>query len=95
MGLLFFLACGDDEKPLTAITWLNESSSASFYLVKLEAIRIGDSLPAPMLTLIVGPSEESEQAGETKKELNLILILGQLPLRPRLKCLLIAICLFS
>ncbi len=60
-----------DPRPehITAITWLNESSSASFYLVKLEAIRIGDSLPAPMLTLIVGPSEESEQAAETKKEL--------------------------
>ena len=60
-----------DPKPehINAISWLNESYSASFYLIKLEAIQIGDSLPAPMLTLIVGPSEESEQAGETKKEL--------------------------
>ena len=32
---------------ISAISWLNESSSASFYLVKLEAVRIGDSLPAP------------------------------------------------
>ena len=54
---------------ITAISWLNESYSASFYLVKLEAIRIGDSLPAPMLTLIVGSSEESQQAGDTKTEL--------------------------
>ncbi|MBI1927039.1 DUF4268 domain-containing protein [Candidatus Poribacteria bacterium] len=41
-----------------AISWLNESSSASFYLVKVEAVRIEDSPPAPLLTLIVGPSEE-------------------------------------
>ena len=33
-----------------AITWLNESSSASFYLIKIEAIQIGNSSPAPLLT---------------------------------------------
>ena len=54
---------------ISAISWLNESSSASFYLIKLEAVRIEDSLPAPMLTLIVGSSEESQEVGETKKEL--------------------------
>ena len=43
---------------VAAITWLNESSAASFYLLKLEGIRINDSAPAPLLTLIVGPSEE-------------------------------------
>jgi hypothetical protein len=52
-----------------AITWLNESSSASFYLVKVEAIRIGESPPAPLLTLIVGPSEEAREVGKTKKDL--------------------------
>ena len=30
-----------------AIGWLNESSPAAFYLLKLEAIKIGDSTPAP------------------------------------------------
>ncbi len=54
---------------ITAINWLNESSSADFYLVKVEAIKIGDSLPAPLLTLIVGPSAEVKQVGETKKDL--------------------------
>jgi len=60
-----------DPKPehINAISWLNESYSASFYLIKLEAIRIGDSLPAPMLTLIVGSSEESKEVGERKREL--------------------------
>lgn len=53
----------------SAVAWLNESSSSSFYLLKLEAVRIGKSPPAPLLTLIVGPSEESRQVGKTKKEI--------------------------
>jgi hypothetical protein len=52
-----------------AITWLNESRLASFYLVKAEAIRIGSSEPACLLTLITGPSEETAQAGETKEDI--------------------------
>ena len=51
-----------------AIAWLNESSSADFFLLKIEAIRIGNSEPAPLLTLIVGPSEETREVGRTKKE---------------------------
>mgnify|MGYP001600396341 CR=1 FL=1 len=53
---------------VSAITWLNESSSASFYLLKLEAIRIGESDPAPLLTLIVGPSDETKAVGKAKHE---------------------------
>jgi len=52
-----------------AITWLNESSSAEFYLLKVEAVRIDESSPAPLLTLIVGPSEEGREVGMTKKEI--------------------------
>mgnify|MGYP000058931851 CR=1 FL=1 len=52
-----------------AIAWLNESSSGSFYLLKVEAIKIGESPAAPLLTLIVGPSDESKAVGETKKDL--------------------------
>ena len=60
-----------DPRPehVRAISWLNESSPAAFYLLKVEAIKIGDSPPAPLLTLIVGPSEESREVGKTKKEL--------------------------
>jgi hypothetical protein len=54
---------------IKAIGWLNETTAASFYLVKVEAIKIGDSDPAPLFTLIVGPSEESRVVGETKKEM--------------------------
>lgn len=60
-----------DPRPehIQAIAWLNESLSTSFYLVKVEAIRIGNSLPAPLLTLIVAPSQESKDVGIAKKEL--------------------------
>ncbi len=59
-----------DPRPehVAAIAWLNESSSAAFYMVKVEAVRIGDSPPAPLFTLIVGPSEESKDVGHAKKE---------------------------
>lgn len=50
-----------DPRPehVNTISWLNESSLASFFLLKVEAIRIGGSPAAPLLTLVVGPSEES------------------------------------
>ena len=54
---------------IAAITWLNESSAANFYLLKIEAIQIADSLPAPLLTVIVGPSEEGKEVGKAKKEM--------------------------
>lgn len=61
-----------DARPehVAAISWLNsEVSSPSFYLLKVEAIKIGGSEPAPLLTLIVGPSEESREVGDKKKEI--------------------------
>ena len=41
-----------------AINWLNESTNASFYLFKLEAIQIGESERAPLLTLIAGKDQD-------------------------------------
>ncbi len=60
-----------DPRPehVAALTWLNESSSADFYLLKIEAIRIENSSPAPLLTLIVGPSEEGKSIGRIKQEM--------------------------
>ena len=52
-----------------AVSWLNESSTAAFYLLKVEAVKIGDSPPAPLMTLIVGPSDESGGVRSTKKDL--------------------------
>lgn len=53
---------------VAAISWLNDSSSAAFYLVKVEAVKIGTSPPAPLLTVIVGPSEEKSEVAATNKE---------------------------
>lgn len=60
-----------DPRPehVAAVAWLNESSSADFYMVKVEAVRVGDSPAAPLFTVIVGPSEETREVGKTKKEL--------------------------
>lgn len=60
-----------DPRPehIASISWLNESSSANFYLIKLEAIKIGGSPPAPLFTVIVGPSEEGKVVGKAKKDL--------------------------
>ncbi len=54
-----------------AILWLNEMLPAdtAFYLVRLEAYRIEDSPPAPLLAVVAGPSPEARQIGTKKKEL--------------------------
>ena len=59
-----------DPRPehVAAIAWLNESSGATFYMVKVEAVRIGDSPAAPLFTLIVGPPDQSD-VRQTKKQL--------------------------
>jgi hypothetical protein len=56
-------------EPTAAVAWLNQSTPASFYLVKMEAVQIADSPPAPLLTLIVGTSPESRTLAETKHDL--------------------------
>ena len=54
-----------------AIHWLNEMLPAdtAFYLVRIEAYRIEDSPPAPLITVVAGPSAEARQIGKKKKEL--------------------------
>jgi len=53
-----------------AVDWLNESGSGvDFYLVKVEAYKIGSSDPAPKFTVIAGPTEEAKVVGEEKGEL--------------------------
>lgn len=53
---------------VAAVTWLNQALDADFYMVKVEAVRIGDSPPAPLLTLIVGPSLEAKEVGQARKD---------------------------
>ncbi len=62
-----------DPRPehVRVVQWLNEITPAdvTFYLVRVEAVRIGDSLPAPLFIPLVAPSEESRSVGSRKKEL--------------------------
>ena len=55
----------------TAVHWLNEALPADtgFYLVKIQAYRIGDSSPAPLLTVVAGPTEAAREIGQQKKDL--------------------------
>lgn len=53
---------------IKAVAWLNDSSSASFYLFRVEAVQIGDSPPAPLVTPIVGPTVEGKRVASQKKE---------------------------
>lgn len=56
---------------IKAVTWLNESTPAdiSFYLVKLSAYKIGNSEPAPLFTIVVGPSAQAKEIGKEKQDL--------------------------
>lgn len=52
-----------------AIDWLNETAAdIKFYLVKIEAYKIGSSEPAPKFFIVSGPSEEAKKVGEIKKK---------------------------
>lgn len=57
------------QEHINAITWLNEGeNNCDFYLLRVEAIRIGESPAAPLLYLIAGPSVESKQIGKKRKD---------------------------
>ncbi len=53
------------------IEWLNEVTpeDMAFYLVRVTAYRIGGSPPAPLFTVLAGPSAEAKAVGEGKKEM--------------------------
>ncbi|HEV7277716.1 MAG TPA: DUF4268 domain-containing protein [Devosiaceae bacterium] len=53
---------------VAAMSWLNDSSSADFYLLKIEAVRIGISPPAPLLSVIVKPSEDKPTISGANQE---------------------------
>lgn len=59
-----------DPRPehLAAVQWLNQALDTDFYMVKVEAVKILDSAPAPLFTLIVGPSREAKEVGQTRKD---------------------------
>ena len=53
------------------IEWLNEVTPVDmgWYILKIEAVRIGDSPVAPLFSVIAGPSQERKATGEVKKDL--------------------------
>lgn len=53
---------------VAAMSWLNDNSSADFYLLKVEAVQIGDSAPAALMTVIVGPSDDKSSVARTNRE---------------------------
>ncbi len=58
------------DEHIKAMNWLNESTpdDVLFYLVKIEAVRIGDSAPAPLFSVVAEPTEIAKEIGKEKKE---------------------------
>lgn len=54
-----------------AVEFLNENTPAdtAFFLVKVQAFKIGDSSPAPLFSIVSGPTPETKAIGKKKKEM--------------------------
>jgi len=57
------------QEHINAVNWLNTQTKLNFYLVKLAAISIDESLPAPLFQVICRPDEELKQAAVASAEL--------------------------
>jgi hypothetical protein len=53
-----------------AINWLNEFTGIAFYLIQVEAYKIGQSDPAPYFKLVCKPDEEMKAIGTEIKDLS-------------------------
>lgn len=60
------------EEHFKAISWLNENTieDYSFYLIKLEAGKIGDSVPAPLFTVVSHPTLDGKRLAKDKGQLS-------------------------
>ena len=58
-----------DPRPehVAAVAWLNENCNTAFYMVKVEAVQIGESPAAALFTRVMSPSEDTIAIGQTKK----------------------------
>lgn len=57
------------QEHIEVINWLNENDNGcAFFLLRIQAIKIGDSPIAPMFSIIAGPSEDIKNIGQIKKE---------------------------
>ena len=61
-----------DEAHLSAFRWLNEHTSGEFgfFAVRLRAVKIGDSPPAPLFEVIERPNDWNRQLGNGAKGLS-------------------------
>jgi len=69
--IAIWIAKKPTEEHARAIAWLNETTpdDISFYLIQVEAIRIGNkSAAAPLFTVIERPTIENKQIGSEKKQ---------------------------
>lgn len=60
-----------DPRPehIRVFEWLNTNQEVTkFFLLKVEAVKIGDSAPAPLFTPVVQPTELAQNVGAVKKE---------------------------
>jgi len=66
-----WISSNPTEEHKKAISWLNDFTppDISFYLIKIEAVKIEDSPVAPLFTIVVKPSTEIKEFGQEKKEL--------------------------
>ena len=57
------------EEHASAIEWLNKHIDANidFFLIEIHAVKIGDSLPAPMFKIIEQPNDFNQQIKEISK----------------------------
>jgi hypothetical protein len=58
------------DEHVRALNWLNEfgPDDVSFFLVKVEAVRVDDSPPAPQFSVVAGPNEQARAVGKSKKK---------------------------
>ena len=58
------------QEHIQVIDWLNENTreGIQFYLVRLEGLKIGDSVPAPYFSVVCEPSEMAKDIGREKEE---------------------------
>jgi hypothetical protein len=72
LGAKVAIWISSDPRPehVAAIDFLNEvvPQDTQFYLLKIQAFKIGQSDSAPLFTVVAGPSEERSAGGEVKKE---------------------------
>lgn len=69
-GTAIWISKDPIEEHSRVIEWLNETTpdNVSFYLIKIEAIKIeNQEIAAPLFTIIEGPSFEAKQIGAEKK----------------------------